>query len=100
MERVNLCIRRAVKHDIKRPVQTIFEFLHGTIGSPSTEATNAYNVNLLGLDLSKWGGGPNGMQRNGMPLEKVGRENSGERDYRAYVKMHIARLCPWHHWDD
>eukprot|EP00965_Chrysotila_dentata_P079233 2612722-Pleurochrysis_carterae.AAC.1 len=88
--------------DISDPVQTIFEFLNDTIGSTFTQATNASNVNLLGLDLSEWGGGRNfGMQRNRMPWEMMKRENMGARDYWAFhVEMHIARLHPWHRWND
>eukprot|EP00965_Chrysotila_dentata_P197101 6177989-Pleurochrysis_carterae.AAC.8 len=66
--------------DISGPVPTIFEFLNTTIGTTFAGATSASNDNLLGLNLAAWGGGRNGMQRNGMLWEMVRRENAEDSD--------------------
>eukprot|EP00965_Chrysotila_dentata_P209723 6185468-Pleurochrysis_carterae.AAC.2 len=85
--------------DIDAPIKAVVNFLNSTIGTTFTEASNPSNQNLMGLDLSKWGGFQAGcMRRTSLPWEKTKAANTGSNEYRAYVAVHCGRLFPWHKW--
>ena len=83
----------ATPKDITADVQCIKEFLRQCIGSTYPTATQPSDANLLGVDMTDWGGLRR--QRACAPFNQVRNANGG---YREYVRHQLAKLCPWHHW--
>ena len=73
--------------------ELIKKYLRENIGSDFATCTAHSDDDVLGLDLSSWGG--NNHERENTPWKQTERKM---QDYREYVRMHLGRLCPWHHW--
>ena len=87
---------QAVDKQIRTDVEMMKEFLREKIGNNYAKATSPSDDNLLGLDLSEWGGDRNAQEkRNGTPWRQMQRAMA---DYRDYVERKVADLCPWHRW--
>ena len=87
---------RAVDKVVRTDVDAIKEFLRGTIGTTYAQVTTASDANLMGIDLTDWGGDRTAREkRNGTPWAQMQR---AMRDYRDYVQHKVADLCPWHSW--
>ena len=75
----------------------IKDFLRRTIRTTYAQATSPSDANLMGLDLTDWGGDRNAAdKRNAVVLWR--QMQRGMADYRDYVQRKVADLCPWHHW--
>ena len=74
-------------------VQAIKDFLKDKVGDNFADAIEPSDDNLLNLNLSRWGGGPD-LKRDHMPWEKK-LQGPG---YREYVSDHLQRLCTWQTW--
>ena len=76
--------------------ELIKEFLRTTIGRDFDTATTPSDDNQMNLDLKDWGGN----RRNSRPREHTPWKKMEDimADYRDYVRRHVAKLCPWHHW--
>lgn len=72
--------------------ELIKKYLRENIGSDFATCTAYSDDDVLGLDLSSWGG--NNHKRENTPWKQTERKM---QDYREYVRMHLGRLCPWHH---
>ena len=83
----------ATPKDITADVLLIKEFLRTHIGTTYARATQPSDANLLGVDMSTWGGLRR--QRVCAPFNQLRGAQGG---YRDYVRLQIAKLCPWHHW--
>ena len=71
----------------------IKEFLRACIGTTYATATQPSDANLLGVDMSDWGG-----LRRPRACAPFNQVRGAQQGYRAYVRRQIAKLCPWHHW--
>ena len=78
---------------IDEDVETIKKFLREKIGADYATATRPSSENLLGVDMSTWGG--NQYPRMHTPWKQMER---GMDDYREYVTRNLTKLCPWHRW--
>ena len=86
----------ATEKDIDADVEKTKEWLREKIGTTFNEATSPSDENLLGIDMSDWGGDRNAQQRrSSTPWAQMQR---AMRDYREYVEQKLGDLCPWHHW--
>ena len=83
----------ATPKDIKADVLLIKRFLRAHIGTTYATATQPSDANLLGVDMSTWGGLRR--QRVCAPFNQLRGAQGG---YREYVRRQITKLCPWHHW--
>ena len=83
----------ATPKDITADVLRIKEFLREHIGITYATATQPSAANLLGVDMSSWGGLRR--QRAYAPFNQLREAQGG---YRDYVRRQITKLCPWHHW--
>ena len=83
----------ATQKDIKADVALIKEFLRARTGTTYATATQPSDANLLGVDMSDWGGLRR--PRACAPFNQVREAQGG---YRSYVRRQLAKLCPWHHW--
>ena len=83
----------ATPKDIAADVLLIKEFLRQHIGTTYATATRPSDANLLGVDMSDWGGLLR--PRACAPFNQLRAANGG---YRVYVRRQLAKLCPWHHW--
>ena len=79
--------------EIDADVEKIKKFLREKIGSDFNTATRPSSENLLGVDMSDWGG--NQYPRQHTPWKQMER---AMRKYRAYVSRNVTKLSPWHHW--
>lgn len=88
--------RQAAKEKLKS-IETdkkiVKDFLRNAIGADFATATTPSDENLLGLDLSEWGG--SNRSRVNAPWAQMMRTM---HDYREYVLHNVTKLCPWHHW--
>jgi hypothetical protein len=73
--------------------ELIKKYLRENIGSDFATCTAHSDDDVLGLDLSSWGGKDH--MRENTPWKQTERKM---QDYREYVRTHLGRLCPWHHW--
>eukprot|EP00965_Chrysotila_dentata_P146131 4826387-Pleurochrysis_carterae.AAC.7 len=97
LERTDESQKRAPT-EIDVPVKAVVDILNRTTGTTFAKACNQCDANLLGLDLSKWGGGRAGCMRHiSMPWEKAKAAKIGQNNYRAYVADH-CKPFPWHKW--
>ena len=78
---------------IKTDKDLIKEFLREKIGSTFQECTVQSDENLLEVDSATWGGMRH--MRENTPWKQMERSM---KDYRAYVRDHLGRLCHWHRW--
>ena len=78
---------------IDADVEKIKKFLREKIGPDFNTATRVSHENLLGVDMSDWGG--NQYPRQHTPWKQMER---AMRKYRAYVSREVTKLSPWHHW--
>ena len=83
----------ATPKDIVADVLLIKDFLRQHIGTTYATATQPSDANLLGVDMSDWGGLRR--PRECAPFNQLRGANGG---YRLYVRRQLAKLCPWHHW--
>ena len=83
----------ATPKDIATDVRLIKEFLRQHIGTTYAIATQPSDANLMGVDMSDWGGLRR--PRACAPFNQLRGANGG---YREYVRQQVAKLCPWHHW--
>eukprot|EP00966_Prymnesium_polylepis_P167928 3882574-Prymnesium_polylepis.1 len=83
----------ATLKDIAADVLLIKEFLRQHIGTTYATATQPSDANLLGVDMTDWGGLRR--PRACAPFNQLRGANGG---YRLYVRRQLAKLCPWHHW--
>ena len=83
----------ATPKDIAADVLLMKEFLHQCIGSTYATVTQPSDANLLGVDMTDWGGLRR--PRACAPFNQLRAANGG---YREYVRRQVAKLCPWHHW--
>ena len=83
----------ATPKDIAADVLLIKEFLRQHIGTTYASATQPSDANLLGVDMSDWGG--LSRPRVCAPFNQLRGANGR---YRLYVRRQLAKLCPWHHW--
>ena len=91
----NRQLDEATLKDIDADVQKLLVWLR-RCGKTYTEATRDNNDNLLGLDLSRWGGGRSALQRRvGAPWRQRQRAMA---DYRDYVRKKVTTYCPWMMW--
>ena len=74
-------------------VQALKDFLKDKVGDTFADAIEPSDDNVLDLNLSRWGGGPE-LKQDHMPWEK---KVQGPR-YREYVSDHVQRLCMWQTW--
>ena len=84
---------RATPKDIAADVLLIKDFLRQHIGTTYATATQPSDANLMGVDMSDWGGLRR--PRACAPFNQLRGANGG---YREYVRQQVAKLCPWHHW--
>ena len=85
----------AVDKDIRTDVEMIKATLRQKIGSDYATCTSPSDANLLGLDLTDWGGDRSAhSKRNGTPSQM----QRAMADYCEYVEAKVSDLCPWHHW--
>eukprot|EP00966_Prymnesium_polylepis_P174929 4047975-Prymnesium_polylepis.1 len=84
---------RATPKDIAADVLLIKDFLRQHIGTTYATATQPSDANLMGVDMSDWGGLRR--PRACAPFNQLRGANGG---YREYVRRQVAKLCPWHHW--
>ena len=67
-----------------------------TIGTDYATATAPSDDNLLGLDLSQWGGDRRAAdRRKGAPWE---RRKRAMADGREYIRKKVTTYCPWMMW--
>ena len=78
---------------IKTDKELIKTYLRENIGTTFQECTAPSDENLLNVDVADWGGMRN--LRENTPWKQSER---AMRDYREYVRRHLGKLCPWHHW--
>ena len=65
---------RAVDKVVRTDVDAIKEFLRGTIGTTYAQVTTASDANLMGIDLTDWGGDRTAREkRNGTPWAQMQR---------------------------
>ena len=73
--------------------ELIKAYLREKIGTTFQECTAPSDENLLDVDVKDWGG-VRGLREH-TPWKQSER---AMRDYREYVRRHLGKLCPWHHW--
>ena len=78
---------------IRTDKEIIKKYLRDNIGSDFATCTAYSDDDVLGMDLSDWGGA-NHLREN-TPWKQTERKM---QDYRDYVRRHLGKLCPWHHW--
>jgi len=83
----------ATPKDIAADVLLIKEFLRQHIGTTYATATQPSDANLLGVDMSDWGG-----LRRPRVCAPFNQLRGANGRYRLYVRRQLAKLCPWHHW--
>ena len=83
----------ATLKDIRTDVDMIKDFVRSSIGSTYSQATTPSDDNLLGVDMKDWGGLRRA--RASAPWTKL---RLAARSNRAYVRRQLAKLCPWHQW--
>ena len=74
-------------------VLLIKEFLRQHIGTTYVTATMPSDANLLGVDMTDWGG-----LRRARACAPFNQLRAAQGGYREYVRRQLAKLCPWHHW--
>lgn len=85
----------ATLKNIDTTVQELLDWLR-TIGTDYATATAPSDDNLLGLDLSQWGGDRRAAdRRKGAPWE---RRKRAMADGREYVRKKVTTYCPWMMW--
>ena len=85
---------RSLKY-IDTDKEIIKKFLREKIGTTFDECTSQTDENVLEVDVKDWGGNRRGAMRNHAPWCQMQR---AMEDYRQYVRKHLGKLCPWHHW--
>ena len=83
----------ATLKDVSADVRLMKEFLQQHIGTTYATVTQPSDANLLGVDMSDWGGLRR--QRACAPFNQIRAVQGGTREY---VRKQLAKLCPWHHW--
>ena len=83
----------ATLKDISADVLLIKEFLRQHIGTTYVTATMPSDANLLGVDMTDWGG-----LRRALACAPFNQLRAAQGGYREYVRRQLAKLCPWHHW--
>ena len=82
--------------NIDTDVEAIKEFLRIHIGTTWAQATSPSDANLLGLDMTDWGGDRLAAQkRRKTPWAQI---QHAMVDYRTFVEDTVVRVCPWHRW--
>ena len=82
--------------NIDTDVEAIKEFLRIHIGTTWAQATAPSDANLLGVDMTDWGGDRSVAQkRRNTPWAQI---QSAMVDYRNYVQERLSHNCPWHRW--
>ena len=84
---------KATLKAVRVDVDKIKDFLRDKIGSTFREATSPSDANLLGVDMSTWGGLRR--PRACAPFAVIKRQ---QPRIAAYVRAQVAKLCPWHLW--
>ena len=75
--------------------EIIKKFLREKIGTTFDECTSQTDENVLEVDVKDWGGNRRGAMRNHAPWCQMQR---AMEDCSQYVRKHLGKLCPWHHW--
>jgi hypothetical protein len=83
----------ATPKDIGADVLLIKEFLRKHISATYATATQPSDANLLGVDMSDWGG-----LRRPRECAPFNQLRDAQAGYRDYVRRQLTKLCPWHHW--
>ena len=84
------------KKYIDTDVETLKKFLRTSIGTTWAEATAPSDANLLGLDMTNWGGDRSPVQkRQNTPWAQI---RDAAFDYRTYIKERLEANAPWHKW--
>ena len=86
-------VETATDKNIDNDVALIKDFLRSKIGTTYAAATAQSDTNVLGVDLTNWGG--TRYARREAPWAQMENEMA---DYDDYVEGVITRLCPWHQW--
>ena len=86
----------ATLKDIDKDKKLLMEWLRTSIGTTYAQATQASNDNLLGVDMSRWGGDRDAAaKRRGAPWAK---RVAVMQDCDEYVRRKMRDYCHWHSW--
>ena len=86
----------ATLKDIDKEKQLLKEWLRSSIGTTYAQATQASDANLLGVDMSRWGGDRSAAsKRRATPWAK---RTAVMADYDEYIRGKLRTYCHWHHW--
>lgn len=86
----------ATLKDIDKDKKLLIEWLRTSIGTTYAQATQASNDNLLGVDMSRWGGDRDAAaKRRGAPWAK---RVAVMQDCDEYVRRKMRDYCHWHSW--
>jgi len=86
----------ATLKDIDKDKKLLIEWLRTSIGTTYAQATQASNDNLLGVDMSRWGGDRDAAaKRRGAPWAK---RIAVMQDCDEYVRRKMRDYCHWHSW--
>ena len=99
---LDVLLRRNRKADsaklknIDKDKDMIKYWLRKGIGNTYAKATKANDANLLGLDMSRWGGDRSvASKRLATPWAKRARKMA---DYDSYIRGKLRAYCHWHRW--
>ena len=82
--------------NIDTDVEAIKEFLRIHIGTTWAQVTTPSDANLMGLDMTDWGGDRSSVQkRQNTPSAQIQRASV---NYRDFVREKVANSCRWHKW--
>ncbi len=70
-------------------------WLRESIGTTYAKATERSDDNLLGVDVSRWGGLRPDARRRASPWAQRERQMA---DLPTYVKLKLSQYCNWHRW--
>ena len=93
--RTNQQAERAKLKKIDKEVDVLMDWLRGSIGTTYAQATAPSNENLLGVDMSRWGGNQPARRRVNTPWA---RRREVMKDYEEYVRSKMRIYCHWHRW--
>lgn len=87
---------KAKLKDISTDKQRIKEWLRSSIGTTYAQATHASDANLLGVDMTRWGGDRTAAsKRRSAPWAK---RVAAMADYNDYILQKLRAYCHWHRW--
>ena len=87
--------------DYKRLYREKWEY-YGGKADAKVYATKPFDLKVLKTDLSVYIESDQEIhqacQLHATCETSVGRGTGAMEDYRQYVRKHLGKLCPWHHW--